>query len=345
MPDNLEISVLVGTTKYRWTDEAKNVRFSNGDGGFLTFSGLLPRDINAEYADLRRLSEVFVYHGTDVIWHGRVDALPRRAEGIGVEALGFSSSLQDGMVPGYSYTSQKASDIIKIILTNYCPDISSDQGNIDTSSYTIPALAKTTRVRPLSVIQEALKFETWDKAVWEDKKFWYKAYDASALSYDCSINDIEASDEGETLEGTGNKIFVEYKDGSGNPLWEERTDSDTTNIWNQWGKIRYLDNLKVETTSQAAAQQAGDKALEVARRPRWKGPVAVKDCVYHPTTGQPIPYFAIRAMRNLRIRDYRGGNRILKIIKVDVDLDNRQATLALDQSPGTIEAMLAQAIT
>ena len=176
------------------TDHVNSLSFSTSlHGGFKECRFGLPLDLGKSWLYLsrenlkgRHFAHVEVSQGDDVVWEGRVSEVTLvlgQSGGLEVLALGYWSSCRDqyydaadsGNTNWASGGPHTVDDIIKEMLTNECPDISTDQSNIGAPTTNVVGIVLTDRDYPMNIILEKLAplvdsgDSPWFFAIWEGR--------------------------------------------------------------------------------------------------------------------------------------------------------------------------------
>ena len=177
-----------------------------------------------------------------------------------------------------------ASDIIRHVITNFCPQLNAS--GVQDTTYVIPQAAYTDPTDPFDVIADVNKYHRWQFYVWENKTFTYAPIDLS--DYDWQVDYF---DPGVTLDlqgdstddGAFNGICVNYTDlqtGKPNRLTPdtntELADTDPENPANRRG-IDHWDEISLSSPTTAdGAVQIGRAALAEKNTPKGQGTITIK---------------------------------------------------------------------
>ncbi len=256
----------------------------------------------------------------------------------------------------------QADEVIKDLLANYAPSVSTDQTKISNGAYTIPTFFVDKKTSVLDVIKELNKYERYNYGFWDrgsdtKPRFTYAAHDKATIHYTTSLRAAKPELSGESLDDQFNAVDVEYDDPviPGRKLVARRT--ATHALLNTWGITRApAQALQAKTTSAAAANQVGDAFLTDKAQRQGKGSITVRLPV-RSSAGTITPPWRILPGRNIMIRDLEpspadlttmtssnvlNGKNIFRIVEVSVNYTNKEATLSLDNIGDNLAVMLSR---
>ena len=140
-----------------------------------------------------------VGRGSRVVWEGRVIGVElhvtRRFVGLMVQALGYWSACRDQTYSASDHTDwtsggpHTADEIVKELLTEECPDINSDQSNIDANDRDVVGVDLGKRRYPQDIIVDDLASmsdsdnSVWHFAIWDDRKPHWKKRTVTTPNY------------------------------------------------------------------------------------------------------------------------------------------------------------------
>jgi len=165
------------------TERVGALRFGTAlNGGFKICTFTLPTTIGQAWLWLSRegkrgyhFNRIAIHEDATLIWEGRimeVELLVQSGEqSIRVTAMGYWSACRDQFYTATGNTnwasgSHTIDDIIKEMLTEECPDISSDQTNITATTRDVVGLDFTTKEYPQTRINELTSLSDSDGAIW-----------------------------------------------------------------------------------------------------------------------------------------------------------------------------------
>ena len=156
----------------------------------------------------RHFHHLQIMEGHDLRWEGRIMLAGIRwrktSALLRLTALGYYSSLRDQRITTVDYSggSPTGDSIIKAMLTDKCPDINSDQGDIDAVSGTVNLTLPDDKY-PMDHIIDTIAPLGDDAgniyyfAVWDDRKAEYKARSISKVDWEVPLS---SSPEGEIVQ-------------------------------------------------------------------------------------------------------------------------------------------------
>ena len=187
------------------TERVGALQFSTAlNGGFKVCTFTLPATIGQAWLWLSRegkrgyhFNRITVHEDQTLVWEGRimeVELLVQSGEqSIRVTAMGYWSACRDQFYTATGNTnwasgSHTIDDIIKEMLTEECPDISSDQTNITATSRDVVGLDLTTKAYPQARINELTSLsdsdgKIWFFAIWEGRKPYLKQRVSTTLHW------------------------------------------------------------------------------------------------------------------------------------------------------------------
>lgn len=196
-----------------------------------------------------------------------------------------------------------ADALIKDIIPDFAPSISTDFSDIATGTGTITDFFAENPTTPLELIKRAHSGEDWKTGIYElglDNKPRYKAQDMTRGTIDwfVSVDDGPLQLAGKSIQKVFNEVEVQFLTETG------AVTTVTRNI-----AVSLLDNagitrtaiIRVNTTSQTAAEEAGDQFLIEFGRPRAKGQMTLKGNILSKFGNRPAWF--IRPNDILQIHD------------------------------------------
>ena len=150
----------------------------------------------------RHFKHLQVLEGHQTRWEGRIMpielAWSRDQVELSLTALGYWSSCRDQRVAvvDYSGGSNTVDSIIKAMLTAECPDISSDQSNIDAAAGAVNLTLAVDTYAQDHIIQALAPLgdsddNTYDFAIWEDRVPYYAARAVTAVDWEIPLYSID----------------------------------------------------------------------------------------------------------------------------------------------------------
>lgn len=261
----------------------------------------------------------------------------------------------NGFEAGDNY---KADDVIKNFL-GLSESLSTDVTQISAGTFTIPELVLADSIKPFDALTEVNKYEGYSWGMWDRDssnlpRLTYEAHDKTTIDYFVSIENVSLALIGESIESQFNEVDVEYQDAAtGRTLVENRTATHT--LLDALGITRKA-KISINTTSQAAAQQAGNTFLEDRAQKQGKGSATVSGTVVD-RFGRTIPAYQMRPGRNILFYDLESspadlitqtsanvlnGINCFRIVQLDGDISRDQARLQLDNQGDNLPVMLSK---
>jgi hypothetical protein len=259
----------------------------------------------------------------------------------------------NGFEAGDSY---KADDVIKNFLS-VSESLSTDVTQIDAGTFTITDLVLDQDVTPYQALNEVNKYEgyiwTFDRDSSNNPRLIYQAHDAATIHYTTTLQAANLKLAGRSIADQYNQVDVEYNDSDGKVLVENRTSAHT--LLDTLGITRKA-RIRVNTTSQTHAQQAGDTFLTDKARPQGKGTLTIKGTVQD-INAIDIPVYSLKPGRNILIRDLDpapgdfdtftsanvlNGKNCFRIVRVTYDGIKDTVALELDNDGDHLDLLLAK---
>ena len=254
----------------------------------------------------------------------------------------------------------QADEVIKDFLTDFNPRISTDHSLIENATFTLDEFFVESSKGSLEVLKELNKYEDYNFGCWDYgsddlPRLTYEAHDTSTIHYITSLRRSKPELSGESLENQFNAVDVEFNDPVSGKRIITRTDAHAL-LDNAGITRKPLSPLSVDTTSQAAANQAGDTFLADRARRQSRGGMVVVNNVKD-RNGVNVPVTHIRPGKNILIRDLDpaeedlttmsssdvlNGKNIFKIEQVDVDAKGHVASIQLDNEGNRLDLLLSR---
>jgi len=327
--------------KYDFTELAEGLRFSTIiPGGFANCSFRLKGDTlflmdiftNAPEQKLQVYGE-----DSRIAWEGLVlgPSIPRD-EGIEMSGMGYWGTLSRQ----YYYHDAATTNIktiIEDILTNKCPDISTDYSNIDdpgqTASQYFYQDEKPSNIIP-DLVDQCSATGMWIAAVWEDQKFYLSAR-PTAVAWHCSLSDMVGNSRPERdLDNIFNNISCRYEK-RGSPPTNVLADwSGDTTSQGKWGKREVV--IPLGEADADASLRVRDMALAELKDPKLTGSFVLSRVLN--AEGKEEPLYRVRAGQLIKIRDILPGEplqdepdgfRIALIRETEYDAENKRLRVSL----------------
>jgi hypothetical protein len=243
------------------------------------------------------------------------------------------------------FTGTVTSDaLIKDIIPDFAPSISTDFSDIDTGTATITDFYAENPNTPLGLTQNAVVGEDWKTGIYEvgsDNKPRYKGKGITRDTIDwfVSVDDGPLDIAGKSIQEMFNSVVVEYLTQNGSVQTLTRT--ATIPLFDSFGITKEA-RIRVNTTSQTAAEEAGDQFLTEFGRPRAKGQMILKGPILSKYGNRPAWF--IRPNDILQIQDLdaspdtladmsestvTNGINIFEVIAVDVNISGSEESVTI----------------
>ena len=237
-----------------------------------------------------------------------------------------------------------ADDLIKDIIPDFAPALSTDFSDIDIGTATITDFFAEDPTTPLELTGVAVSGEDWKTGIYElgsDNKPRYKAtaITRDTIDWFVSVDDGPLDLAGKSIQEMFNAVVVEYLTATGNIRTLTRT---TTIALFDTAGITKEARIRVNTTSTIAAEEAGDQFLTEFGRPRAKGQMILKGPILSRFGNRPAWF--IRPNDMLQIHDLdaspetladmsesvvTNGINIFEVIAVDVNISGSEESITI----------------
>jgi len=237
-----------------------------------------------------------------------------------------------------------ADALIKDIIPDFAPSLSTDFSDITTGTGTITDFLAEDPTHPLELISNAISGEDWKTGIYEvgsDNKPRYRAQDISRDTIDwfVSVDDGQLQLAGKSIQEVFNAVEVEFLTATGSVTTVTRT--TTVALLDDAGITRTA-KIQVNTTSQTAAEEAGDQFLTEFGRPRAKGQMTLKGSILSKFGNRPAWF--IRPNDILQIHDLNpspatledmseavvtNGINIFEVVAVDVNISGSEESITI----------------
>lgn len=332
--DDYDLTTLIADLSGRATAFTFSTRLH---GGFGEASLTIPMPMSEIFPALRvgnnrgwHFYHMEIRDAQKLVWEGRVMNLAlgwdESATWLEIEAAGYYSSLRDqiydtdespmgGGAPGTDWSTggpHTRDDIIKEMLTDGCPDISSDQSHIDANTLDIVGIDLADGDYPQNIIVDKLAplADTdelpWYFAVWDDRIPYWAARSLDQVDYYCWLRDTQRGKVSQPGMHVRNKTMTAASIGAGFSFVQS-DDADS--------QVLYPDrHIIIDTPSGASAgtrTAARDAALEEKAAPKLDSSITVKGQLYSTDAGfgaasgalVAVPKWRVRAGQVLRLQD------------------------------------------
>lgn len=235
-------------------------------------------------------------------------------------------------------------DFIKDIIPDFAPAISTDFSDIDIGTATITDFYAEDPSTPLELVSMAASGEDWKTGIYEvgsDNKPRYKAktIGRGTIDWFVSVDDGPLDIAGQSIQEMFNSVVVEYLTENGAVTTLTRT--ATVSLFDNFGITKEA-RIKLNTTSQIAAEDAGDQFLTEFGRLRAKGQMTLKGPILSRFGNRPAWF--IRPNDMLQIHDLdaspatledmtesvvTNGINIFEVIAVDVNISGSEESVTI----------------
>ena len=330
-------------------------------GGFnqCSFSLNLNRLLTQQYVYLQTGYRIVIVDGANTIWEGRIgDPQFDAAGNPGFTAYGYYSSLGDQM---YHTAYNAAFDtVLKAMLTASCPQISSDQTQINPNALTMSTVVSTAAsnyldqsVRTLAeyLVQQAdTAFNKWYMAVWENRRFYLFPRSTTTVKWSVQLKHFKTAQWLIQLQNLWNDVYAMYL--SSGTLTRTSDYSDAASIA-QYGLTRYYGIPNIGTVASAATAQNAAQSWLAYHKQIWPSSTNIQlfDRVYD-SNGCAWPSWYVRAGDVMQITDLLPSTSNLSspssnalntfyIVETKYDHNNKTNTLTFETKNLDLYAMLA----
>jgi hypothetical protein len=348
-------------------EEWINLEWSSSlHGGFRIATITVPRDLAQGWLYLQRegqegrhFAHLEIEEGSDLRWEGRIirPGVSWRRSGeqyLRIKAYGYWSSLRDQRITTVDYSSgtQAVDDIIKAFLDDKCPDIASDQTNIEAVGGNVQ-LTLGVDIYPMDHIIDSLaplgdsSGNVYYAAVWDGRVFHYKARSIDNVDWEVSIRDCEGDVDQDA-------VHLRYKaDGYDGAT---RTGTEEESGYSSVYPVRDAVVTVPSGTTAARAEDARDRFISERKDPQQSSRFTIFG---DPLQGsgrypQAAGNFrsAIRAGHVIKIYDLFGAGaasptldnlRTFYILEANYNASRDEVTFVPDRSPSSVDVLLARA--
>ena len=309
-------------------------------------------------------NRVTVHEEQRLIWEGRVMDIELQIEaghqGLDIACMGYWSSMNDQYYTdndGTDWTSgsgHQIDDIIKEVLTDECPDISSDQTNIAAGSRDLAGIDFSTKTYPQDVVNELTKNSdddstVWFFAIWDNRVPYLFKRAVTQVDHYVWLADLGDLKLNQSASGLRNAIVPFVGDTEGT------TQTNTTSLAlypRREHKLRMQTGANANTQSDASTTLAEEKGF-----PRQQQSFRVTGRLYNAVAGnagarlEEIPLWRVRAGEVIRIQDLVPATaatptlddvRTFYIMETEYDADTNTLTIQPDRRRRSLPAIITK---
>lgn len=241
-----------------------------------------------------------------------------------------------------------ASDVIRDIVSRFCPKLSAD--GVEDTAYTISHIAWPESTTPYDAIQELAAYHLYNLGVWEDRTLHFAPYDLTTADWHVRYDDegVTVNLQGDSTEGLRNGVVVEFTDvktGLARTLYpadyEQLRDDSDSNPANRHGIELWSEPISVPfPCSESDALQLGEIALEDSVLPKASGSISVTGYV-RDARGNRQPAWKVRAGDTIAITNFP-NDRPRLIADTSWNHGSKALTVNVELPSQSVEALYAR---
>jgi len=296
---------------------------------------------------------------TDVLktlWEGRLEDITLTSAGVEVTAYGYWASMTD--VPYTTAYNANADVVIKAVLTAVCPQIDSDQTNIDATGG--PAIDSGAAdgyldITAQEIVRKLLKFSDdtnnakWYFAIWEDRIPYMSARSVSTVNWNARLQDFAEFKLGYRGGDLWNSAYAVYEVGGAVARTADANDTDSQT---KYGLTRKYAISNLGGVAAGAAQSARDGWLANHKDAWPRLTNMVLGQYIADTNGRIHPSSWVRAGEVLRVMDLvpasidagtvsRDALRTYYIVETEYDVERGRLKIVPDTRNKRLSTQLA----
>ncbi len=343
------------------TGIVQNLRFGTKlNGGFTTCNFQLRTNLMQgwDYLTRRMFYRLVIYDVNKIVWEGRIQDVSLTIGSVDITVYGYYASLNDGT---YNTAYNNNADVvIKAILTDQCPKISSDQSHIQaTGGPAITSAGDESYLdkSPRELIEKLASFgdmsgNTWFFAIWENRTPYFFKKDTTGTKWYVRLQDFARFKLTHRGSNLWNKVYAAYT--SGGILTRTADASDATSQ-TRFGVTRYyaIPNLGEVSADAATAKRDTWLADHKDIYPNMDD-IALGDFV-EDINGTKFPSSYVRAGDILIIRNLvpitsslgsvvRDALRTFYIMETNYVAERGENRLVLERESSRLDALLGRTI-
>jgi len=298
---------------------------------------------------------IVIRDGEQILWEGRVQDIAPEAGTVAVTAYGYYSSMNDGK---YSTAyDDLVSVVIKAILTAQCPQISSDQTNIDATNGSIDSAAGAEYLdkSPRELIEQMLPFadtdgHTWYFAIWDDRIPYLFERSTSTVDWFVRLADLKRFRLRHRASDLWNACYAVYE--AGGAIARTATSTNANSV-TKYGVTRTyaVPNLGAVAAAAAQAQRDTWLANHYEIYPSLED-IVLGDRVYD-SNMKAYPSSWVRAGDVIQVIDLvpvsgdldtvvRDALRTFYILETEYSIDKGESRISVDTEKKSLDAILAK---
>lgn len=249
-----------------------------------------------------------------------------------------------------------ASDVVQHAITTWAPELkltdTGGAGTVTPSTYVINQATYPDPTTAGTIINDIIKYELLDWAVWEGQRFWMAPRNMLGRAWRARVGPSGLSETGPQVDRIYNQVIVTYNDvagiartvgptGSGaDTIDNSLADSDPANPANAAGLTRCFNLPNIGVSVAAAASQIGQAFLAEQKAISTAGQASIVGIIQD-SSGVTWPAWMIRAGDNITFIDAHDPVP-RRIVKTSYDDDTKTNQLDLDSPPEGLQALLAR---
>ena len=304
------------------TDKVEGLNFSTAlNGGFRTCSFILATDLGYAWNYLSRegkrgyhFNRITVHEEQRLVWEGRIVDIELNImaarHNLKIVAHGYWGSMKDQFYSddaGTDWTSgsgHQMHDIIKEVLDDECPDINSDQTNIEDSSRDLVGIDFSAKEYPQDIVNKLTDLSdddgsVWFFAIWDDRKPYFFKRSITKVDYYVWLEDVSDLKLQQSATQLRNVVlpFVGTTEGT------TQTDATSLALYpRRESKLSVNTGANANTQADAAGTAAVEKSL-----PRQQQNFSINGRIYSAVAGdagarmEEVPLWRVRSGDVIRI--------------------------------------------
>jgi hypothetical protein len=247
-----------------------------------------------------------------------------------------------------------ASDVIVNVLGRWAPKIgytTGPFGSIQPTSYLVPQASYRDPQPASTIIQDMLKYELADWAVWEGPTFYLNPWGMRGRRWQARVRETQLQDAGPQVDRLFNGVIVTYTDptgiarsvgppGSGLPSTDPTlADPDPLNPATLAGLTRYSPPFALGTSTRDIAVKMGQRYLQELKAASTQGQASLMGYVEDSASGLWFPSWMARAGDWISFVD-ASDTSFRRIIRTAYDDGTKTNAITLDSPPNDMQQML-----